>query len=76
MVQYRVWKLMKMMGKATLAIRSMSLSRTPHRVVGAVKGKGDLTTEHELILIFELNISPSVCWKQIHSAIGLLSLHL
>ena len=56
MVQYRVWKLMKMMGKATLAIRSMSLSRTPHRVVGAVKGKGDLTTEHELILILELNI--------------------
>ena len=56
MVQYRVWKLMKMMGKATRAIRSMSLSRTPHRVVGAVNGKGDLTTEHELLGIFEFYI--------------------
>ena len=43
MVQYSVWKLRKMMGKATRAIRSMSLSRTPHRVVGAVKGKWDLS---------------------------------
>ena len=31
-----VWKVRKMMGKATLASRSMSLSRTPHRVVGAL----------------------------------------
>ena len=31
-----VWKVRKMMGKATLASRSMSLSRTPHSLVGAL----------------------------------------
>ena len=50
LVQYRVWKLMKMMGKATRAIRSMSLSLTPQRVVGAVRGKRELTTEGKLLI--------------------------